>query len=97
MERIWWLTGDVVTHQGMWWHRENMMAQRGYGDSEGIWWLIRECGGIVAQRFCGGSLGNVVWQRECGGSEGMWWLIRECGGIDNMVAQRECGGIVTQR
>ncbi len=37
----------MLAHQGMWWHRENIMAQRG-------------CGGIVAQMGCGGSLGNVV-------------------------------------
>jgi hypothetical protein len=25
----------VVAHQGMWWHRENMVAQREYGGSSG--------------------------------------------------------------
>ncbi len=48
---MWWNSGSA----GMWWHRENMAAQRGCGG-----WLIRECGGIVAQRGYGGSSGNMV-------------------------------------
>ncbi len=41
---------EVAAHQGMWWH----------SGSDGMWWLIRECGGIVAQMGCGGSSGNMV-------------------------------------
>ncbi len=35
IERILWLRGDVLAPQGMWWHRENMVAHRGCGGSSG--------------------------------------------------------------
>jgi hypothetical protein len=77
IERILWLTGNVVAHQGMWWHRENMMAQKGYGGSEGMWWLIKECGGIE----------RIWWLRgDVVAHQGMWWH------RENMVAQSGCGG-----
>ncbi len=36
MVGIWWgCGGDAVSHQGMWWHRENMVAQRVSDGSSG--------------------------------------------------------------
>jgi hypothetical protein len=78
-----------VAHQGMWCHRENMVAQGECGGIERIWWLRGDVLAHLGMWWPSGSEGIWWLIRECGGIERKWWLIRECGGI---VGQMGCCG-----